>query len=246
MRWTTRSCMTSRATCTSFPCERTSAKADLRRWDLGVLFAEVSCAAPLLESPSHTLDRRCSSALTSTSDIPLQQTSFEAVRTSNLPHLSRSHVSLAVSRTSAPQVRKVLTDLLLTDSKKRPSAARLTATLLESSSSGAPTIVLSTTPKNSVWPLIPGSRQPTTPMFSPQLQVSKSVDAQVGFFWQPRPSGSRYRSEFEELEFLGRGGGGQVVKARNRLDGHLYAVKKIRLPNDRAREAKILREVTIW
>ena len=52
--------------------------------------------------------------------------------------------------------------------------------------------------------------------------------------------------EFEELEFLGRGGGGQVVKARNRLDGHLYAVKKIRLPSDRASEAKLLREVTIW
>ena len=29
-------------------------------------------------------------------------------------------------------------------------------------------------------------------------------------------------------------------------DGHLYAIKKIRLPNDRASESKILREVTIW
>ena len=36
------------------------------------------------------------------------------------------------------------------------------------------------------------------------------------------------------------------MKARNRLDGHLYAVKKIRLPDDRASEIKILREVTIW
>lgn len=78
--------------------------------------------------------------------------------------------------------------------------------------------------------------------------LSKSFDSTgpVGFFWQPKASGSRYRSEFEELEFLGRGGGGQVVKARNRLDGSLYAIKKVRLPNDKASEQKILREVTIW
>lgn len=44
----------------------------------------------------------------------------------------------------------------------------------------------------------------------------------------------------------GAGGGGFVVKARNVLDGHLYAVKKIKLPHDRASEAKLLREVTIW
>lgn len=107
---------------------------------------------------------------------------------------------------------------------------------------------LSTTPKSSsFWPTAFGAaHQPLTPLAVPSAVLSKSIDAQVGFFWQPRASGSRYRSEFEELEFLGRGGGGQVVKARNRLDGHLYAIKKINLPNDRASEAKILREVTIW
>lgn len=39
---------------------------------------------------------------------------------------------------------------------------------------------------------------------------------------------SRYRIDFEELEVLGKGGFGQVVKARNRLDDNLYAIKKIR------------------
>lgn len=146
----------------------------------------------------------------------------------------------------------MLHDLLLTESKKRPSAAKLSASLLETSQSepSSNVITLSTTPQNTA----PGAfmrqhahaQQPTTPLFSPQ-PVSKSVEAgPSGFFWQPRQSGSRYRSEFEELEFLGRGGGGQVVKARNRLDGHLYAVKKIRLPNGKANEEKILREVTIW
>ncbi|KAF9969485.1 hypothetical protein BGZ73_008146 [Actinomortierella ambigua] len=56
---------------------------------------------------------------------------------------------------------------------------------------------------------------------------------------------SRYKSDFEEIEFLGRGGFGEVVKARNKLDGRFYAVKKIKLdPRDNATNRKILREVT--
>lgn len=44
------------------------------------------------------------------------------------------------------------------------------------------------------------------------------------------PSGSslsRYVNEFHELGRLGKGGFGEVFKARNKLDGQLYAVKKI-------------------
>ncbi|SCV70247.1 BQ2448_1641 [Microbotryum intermedium] len=162
----------------------------------------------------------------------------------------------SIPRNWSPVLRKVLSDLLLTEAKKRPTAARLSAQLLELSSSGVapdsgislPPLILSTTPTNNVaWPN--KSKGPGTPLFSPGVALRESQMAessQVGFFWQPRPTGSRYRSEFEELEFLGRGGGGQVVKARNRLDGHLYAVKKIRLPTDKQAEIKILREVTIW
>jgi translation initiation factor 2-alpha kinase 4 len=40
---------------------------------------------------------------------------------------------------------------------------------------------------------------------------------------------SRWKEEWEELEVLGRGGFGSVSKARNRIDGRIYAVKRIRL-----------------
>lgn len=57
-------------------------------------------------------------------------------------------------------------------------------------------------------------------------------------------SRSRYKADFEEIEFLGKGGFGEVVKARNKLDGRFYAIKKIRLdPRDNEDIRKILREV---
>ena len=63
---------------------------------------------------------------------------------------------------------------------------------------------------------------------------------------------SRYKSDFIELGLLGRGGGGEVVKARNRLDRRVYAVKKIHLESEtgetaemaRVHNRKLLREVT--
>ena len=41
------------------------------------------------------------------------------------------------------------------------------------------------------------------------------------------PLASRYRTDFVELGRLGRGGYGEVIKARNKLDARFYAIKKI-------------------
>jgi hypothetical protein len=58
-------------------------------------------------------------------------------------------------------------------------------------------------------------------------------------------SGSRYYKEFQEMNLLGRGAGGEVWKVKNSLDRRFYAVKKIRLrPTDGAFNSKIRREVT--
>jgi len=49
---------------------------------------------------------------------------------------------------------------------------------------------------------------------------------------------SRYKTDFIELGLLGKGGGGEVQKVRNRLDRRLYAIKKIFLLSEKGRFAK--------
>lgn len=56
---------------------------------------------------------------------------------------------------------------------------------------------------------------------------------------------SRYYKEFEEIALVGWGGGGEVWMAIHRLDGRMYAVKKISLSSkDIQLNKKIKREVT--
>jgi translation initiation factor 2-alpha kinase 4 len=66
------------------------------------------------------------------------------------------------------------------------------------------------------------------------LIASTSTSNSVSLPRRPRldstgglPAFSRYNQDFDEAGRLGKGGFGQVVKARNKLDGRFYAIKKI-------------------
>jgi translation initiation factor 2-alpha kinase 4 len=63
-----------------------------------------------------------------------------------------------------------------------------------------------------------GSMTSLTPV-TPRVQRRGSMDPGVSF--------SRYKEDFNEDGRLGKGGFGEVVKARKKLDGQFYAIKKI-------------------
>lgn len=76
-------------------------------------------------------------------------------------------------------------------------------------------------------------------------EVKKTIVTRAPVQTSVTVGSSRYLADFEELEFLGRGGFGSVVKVRNKIDDRFYAVKKIALdPRDVEYNKKILREVT--
>lgn len=62
---------------------------------------------------------------------------------------------------------------------------------------------------------------------------------------ETRPSEyvSRYLTDFEPVQCLGRGGFGVVFEARNKVDDCNYAIKRIRLPNRELAREKVMREV---
>ena len=84
------------------------------------------------------------------------------------------------------------------------------------------------------------------------LDLLDDADLEIDDTYVPSQGFSRYLSDFVELGILGRGGGGEVVKVRNRLDRRIYAVKKIILESEHGRHAryaaaqnrKLRREVT--
>ncbi|XP_037383686.1 eukaryotic translation initiation factor 2-alpha kinase 3 isoform X1 [Talpa occidentalis] len=54
---------------------------------------------------------------------------------------------------------------------------------------------------------------------------------------------SRYLTDFEPVQCMGRGGFGVVFEARNKVDDCNYAIKRIRLPNRELAREKVMREV---
>ncbi|EPQ30765.1 uncharacterized protein PFL1_01666 [Pseudozyma flocculosa PF-1] len=166
-----------------------------------------------------------------------------------------------------PHVRAFLMLMLERSPKKRPTTAALATRLEEiilfedqewsqesntrmptgNGAAGAKGVLARRRGNSLVAPATPAAAQLGT---SPPRDQSRP-----GSFWPLRQIGrqgpatggggaSRYLSDFEEVEFLGKGAFGSVVKARNRLDGRFYAVKKIKLSSSPDEDERTLREIT--
>lgn len=74
----------------------------------------------------------------------------------------------------------------------------------------------------------------------------KETDTDIQQYIQPFGGHSRITSEFEVLEWLGKGAFGDVLKVKNKLDGGIYALKRIELnPKNKQLNRKITREVKL-
>jgi translation initiation factor 2-alpha kinase 3 len=81
------------------------------------------------------------------------------------------------------------------------------------------------------------STLPQQPSLGFDLMSSFSVPVELQLRGYPHLQTDRYIREFLELEIVGKGGYGKVFKAKHKLDGSFYAVKRI--PVSSAKVAKI-------
>lgn len=142
-----------------------------------------------------------------------------------------SPMSLADSLILSDSLNEIVLKMFKADPKKRPRAVELgpseflatDAPILEDDSSSAPSRL------GSVSSLLP---------ITPRRQRHGSINIGSPF------SRSRYREDFVEEGRLGKGGFGEVVKARKRLDGQIYAIKKITQKSS-ASLTEVLKEVRL-
>ncbi|XP_031826312.2 eukaryotic translation initiation factor 2 alpha kinase Gcn2 isoform X1 [Nomia melanderi] len=74
----------------------------------------------------------------------------------------------------------------------------------------------------------------------------EETDADIRQYVPPLGGHSRITNEFEVLEWLGKGAFGDVLKVKNKLDGGIYAIKRIELnPKNKQLNRKITREVKL-
>ncbi|KAJ4467220.1 kinase-like domain-containing protein [Lentinula aciculospora] len=135
------------------------------------------------------------------------------------------HTALKHSLIS-PRLQTLALNMLFPPKKNHVSCLTLIADLAEDAMG-----------ENTHSPLVPISSDMKTPM-----QLGYGSSPEIDYF---RPMGvrhtSRWKEDWEELELLGKGAFGSVVKARNRIDSRIYAVKKVRLRTTQS--DKIFREV---
>ncbi|KAH8383200.1 hypothetical protein KR009_007268 [Drosophila setifemur] len=87
---------------------------------------------------------------------------------------------------------------------------------------------------------------PVVPMQRPPNRFSFPNGHQRTFSESTTHSGeyytSRFQTDFELMQCLGRGGFGVVFEAKNKLDENRYAIKRITLPNRESSRQRVLRE----
>ncbi|KAI0119984.1 serine/threonine-protein kinase gcn2 [Nemania sp. FL0031] len=115
------------------------------------------------------------------------------------------------------------------DPKKRPRAFELSSS--EFLATDAP-VVIEESPH-----ILPRSQSINSIPPSLPLRLRRDSTTQHG-------ASSRYREDFVEEGRLGKGGFGEVVKARKKLDGQIYAIKKI-TQRSQASLTEILKEVRL-
>ncbi|KAJ7596327.1 kinase-like domain-containing protein [Mycena floridula] len=142
--------------------------------------------------------------------------------------------SALYASTISQQMQTLMTNMLLPPKRKTTSCQSILAELAKPS----PVIIPSRSP------IIPVLADPRTPM-----QPNAAYSPESDYFKTPLVSSrnsrpqvtSRWKEDWEELELLGKGAFGSVVKARNKVDNQIYAVKKVKLKMHS--DAKIFREV---
>lgn len=135
-------------------------------------------------------------------------------------------------------VKDLLSEMMNSNVSARPSAAELLNHLAFSPKS--------LQEYDSIWSI---ASRPSSPilsslgaMLSPNFQGMSKERSRLK---EASSEASRYRSDFEEIEFLGRGAFGEVIKVKNKIDSRYYAIKRIRLdPSNIEYNKKIFREVT--
>ncbi|KAI0146344.1 serine/threonine-protein kinase gcn2 [Xylariaceae sp. FL1272] len=124
---------------------------------------------------------------------------------------------------------ELVTRFFTIDSKKRPRAIELSSS--EFLATDAPVVV-----EHSPIDLHRSQSQSSVPLLTP---VRPRRDSSAPF-----TNLSRYREDYVEEARLGKGGFGEVVKARQKLDGNIYAIKKIIQPSQQTL-TNILKEVRL-
>nr|XP_033809126.1 eIF-2-alpha kinase GCN2 [Geotrypetes seraphini] len=75
--------------------------------------------------------------------------------------------------------------------------------------------------------------------------IPRNMLSSTSLYTPAQPQFSRYLNEFEELQLLGKGAFGDVIKVQNKLDGCYYAVKRVQINPTSKQFRRIKGEVTL-